>query len=685
MMEEAGNYQRRMFPRESVHHPEDAFAMLNLDYTFDHLESRARQAKLSLARKLHPDSLSFRSSTNPNLDSDRREICDTKTFAEVTFAEAKLRDWEYLSKMEGIVVESKSELQRLESLSTLSINAPDTSQSLRSRVFELLCAHDCEKVKQLSLDIEPRDQPGTMQVAKPSRTRRRAGRKARKLGPKGNYSKPRDPTKPTCHLFIANTGPRFGITVADIKNEISRMCCVVATIEAPGLNANHVYATLPTEVDALKVRETFDRTKKVQMLGRTVNIVFAERYLPMTLPSNVTDVPDEQMTPSQLLGKLNLAMQGTEEEEAGNIPSKSDRNMASTPLLRCPLCSSSDAVFQSGRPFRMHLLSTVHALSGPEVAYVVRTAEANSVEYMNDEIAGKHETNAVQSKYSNGELKCREEPEMSSHFFATDEAILCARNGDLEGLVALVDAGWSPLASDHHGSTSLHWAAGAGFLNICKYLVDDQDVPVDQCCSTGRADQRNALHWAARNGQIEVCEWLVHEKKLGINIGTVDGTTPFHWAVWQQQINCCRWLRDNGANIYAINKYGCNASHWAALSGNLPLCEWLFALDIDFELVNNQGHSPMHKAAYNGRFEVCEWLQLNTKLNALQKDGAGYTSTMIARERGHLWLLSIFECASEDELTSTRDLDTPKFKNSKPSGPIGALMSADQIKSKLHL
>jgi hypothetical protein len=66
-------------------------------------------------------------------------------------------------------------------------------------------------------------------------------------------------------------------------------------------------------------------------------------------------------------------MAGTEDDEAGNLPEPAAR--VKPKFVQCPLCAGADATFESGRPFRMHLLSPAHSLTGSELAHTVEAAE----------------------------------------------------------------------------------------------------------------------------------------------------------------------------------------------------------------------------------------------------------------------------------------------------------------------
>jgi hypothetical protein len=224
-----------------------------------------------------------------------------------------------------------------------------------------------------------------------------------------------------------------------------------------------------------------------------------------------------------------------------------------------------------------------------------------------------------------------------------DPGLAAARDGDLASLRALVAAdgggGWDPRrATDRHGSTALHWAAGSGRLDTCRFLVEEcgMDPKGEQ-----PRDGRTAMHWAARNGQTEVCEWLWASHGVDVNRPTKDGTTPFHWSTWQGHLDTCRWLVDvAGADWATLNKFGCNAVQWAAQTGDLDTCEYLRELGLDLALKNNNGHSALHKAAVKGRRGACEWLVrvAGLSLPHMGPDGDGNTPAEMARLEGHVEL-----------------------------------------------
>ena len=107
------------------------------------------------------------------------------------------------------------------------------------------------------------------------------------------------------------------------------------------------------------------------------------------------------------------------------------------------------------------------------------------------------------------------------------EGIVCAKSGNALRLKELLDSGWETSTLDKHGSNALHWAAGAGHINILELLISyglsinsanrckapaatlaKHGIAYTNAARLERRTGRNALHWAARNGMVDACSWL---------------------------------------------------------------------------------------------------------------------------------------------------------------------------------
>ena len=191
----------------------------------------------------------------------------------------------------------------------------------------------------------------------------------------------------------------------------------------------------------------------------------------------------------------------------------------------CPICGER---FAAGRGIRQHLQSIRHKLDGARLIDAIRAVESNAAtaKLRLDPVTGgpmpeqqqqhhhhhhHHATTPAGGAAAAGAEVALEEGGL-------EYGLVLARDGRLNELRALIESEppqfepTDPHGFDKHGSTALDWAAGAGKLTVCKYLVEEvlperRRLRADRACTNeGRRDGRTALHWAARNGHQHVCE-----------------------------------------------------------------------------------------------------------------------------------------------------------------------------------
>ena len=220
---------------------------------------------------------------------------------------------------------------------------------------------------------------------------------------------------------------------------------------------------------------------------------------------------------------------------------------------------------------------------------------------------------------------------------ATD-VLAMARDGEL-GKLQLLGRDAVARAADRHSSTAMHWAAGGGHLELCRWLVREAAADTAQTNRTGRTP----LHMAARNGRLEVCRWLVGECGVPASVAASHGVTPLQLATWQNHLHVCEWLADScsGVDIQEINGFGCTVVHWLAMSPGVDadadhaLAHWYLARGLDFRRRNTQGHTPLHKAAFSGHASFCRWLTTTVGLLDSQPDESANYAADMAEMGGH--------------------------------------------------
>ena len=242
-----------------------------------------------------------------------------------------------------------------------------------------------------------------------------------------------------------------------------------------------------------------------------------------------------------------------------------------------------------------------------------------------------------------------------------------AKRGDLQALRKIVSrvqpsiskTDWDPVSSVDriHGSTALMWAAGAGHVDVCRFLVEECGAdPMARQVSRRSFGGRTALHWAARRGHLSVCQYLVESiPPLGdesrccpVDVPTDDGTTAFCWAAWQGHIDVMKYLISKGADPNSMNRHGCNAAMWSVQgAGEVEHCEYLRGvLGCAFDKINRNGHGTVHKAAQRGKWRLAKWLLAANAVNDsevglcgithnhVQKDSEGFTPSGLAAIEG---------------------------------------------------
>ncbi|KAI3449724.1 hypothetical protein Pfo_006389 [Paulownia fortunei] len=160
----------------------------------------------------------------------------------------------------------------------------------------------------------------------------------------------------------------------------------------------------------------------------------------------------------------------------------------------------------------------------------------------------------------------------------TDVLILkAAANGDLEGLQELK----VKIGDDEH------------FRRRC-------DISID-------CEGRRSLHYAAGKGLIQICKFLIEEMKVDINIKTEKGNSPLLLAAARGHVNTAEYLINQGADISMSNYKGITCLHLAAVKDNKELMQLLLMKGADIETDSVLG-TPLQCAASRGRVESVRFL-----------------------------------------------------------------------------
>ncbi|VAI38128.1 unnamed protein product [Triticum turgidum subsp. durum] len=130
-----------------------------------------------------------------------------------------------------------------------------------------------------------------------------------------------------------------------------------------------------------------------------------------------------------------------------------------------------------------------------------------------------------------------------------------------------------------------------------------------------------ALHLAAGSGRLEVCRYLVEDLRLDVNQLNFIGDTPLFLSATYGRAAAARYLLDHGADPLAGKLHSplCGA----AMQGHCEIVELLLSRGIDVNLDYAQG-TPLHAAAISTRHDAMKIL-LEHHANPNKVCGLGYT------------------------------------------------------------
>jgi hypothetical protein len=218
------------------------------------------------------------------------------------------------------------------------------------------------------------------------------------------------------------------------------------------------------------------------------------------------------------------------------------------------------------------------------------------------------------------------------------------------------------------GCFPLHWAAGTGFDEAVRFLLDtfssskvvrtsdtESTTTTTTNICTFSANQlavkpstgRTPLHYAARNGHLSVCILLTRDYHADAGAKChCGGVTPLQLSVWQNRLSVVKYLvRVNppGA-VLETNQFRCGLNHWIGLvpkhrwlsndgSGVLPLAHFLAEQGVSYtsDNIQNQGHTPLHKAAWGGNIALMKYYQHEFDVYDTVQDACGNYAADLAQ------------------------------------------------------
>ena len=210
----------------------------------------------------------------------------------------------------------------------------------------------------------------------------------------------------------------------------------------------------------------------------------------------------------------------------------------------------------------------------------------------------------------------------------------------------------------------LHWAAGNGYFDVAKYIVDttEDKNPRDTNCN-------RPLHYAAMNGHIDTLKYLVDKevksriagpyKNLEINPRNNSGDTPLHLAALMGHPEIVMYIVDRIKCKNPRNNLGTTPLHKAALRGHLDIVMYLVDRIRNKNPRNDLGTTPLHEAALRGHLDIVKYLFDRIK-NKNPRNNLGTTPLHEAAKEGHIDVVKYIVANIDEKNPSDKRGDTPR-------------------------
>ena len=177
---------------------------------------------------------------------------------------------------------------------------------------------------------------------------------------------------------------------------------------------------------------------------------------------------------------------------------------------------------------------------------------------------------------------------------------------------------------DKDGFTALDIAILNGDLDIAQELCKEMNIS-----TSWLNDSSSSLHWAACVGRVNVVRELIN-KGGDIEVKDKNGVTPLHLASFNGHLDVVKFLVENKADINAKDKDGYTPLHKASENGHLNVAKFVVENKADIHAKDKWGDTPLHEASRWGRLDVVKFL-INNKAEIHAKDNYGWTPLDFAK------------------------------------------------------
>lgn len=157
-----------------------------------------------------------------------------------------------------------------------------------------------------------------------------------------------------------------------------------------------------------------------------------------------------------------------------------------------------------------------------------------------------------------------------------------------------------------HGRTPLSIAAGSGFIEITRLLLQHEDIQPDKA----DFDQWTPLFWAIGGKHLDILQLLLTDSRTSVTHTDKHGRGVLSWAAADGEVELVKYLSSlKQLDLNAVDQTGRSAFSWAAGSGQLEVVASLRRSQrVDMTIKDNTGRNALSWACSGGHHKVVAYL-----------------------------------------------------------------------------
>jgi ankyrin repeat protein len=195
-------------------------------------------------------------------------------------------------------------------------------------------------------------------------------------------------------------------------------------------------------------------------------------------------------------------------------------------------------------------------------------------------------------------------------------------NNQLSTVELLINKNAKLSLKDVNNMTPLDCAAGRGYVEICKIMVERSKIFLDV---------KRSLIYAAEGGENVIVKYLVTEREVDVTFQH-NGKTSLHYASENGHFDVVEFLVKKGAEVNKQeDKTLLTALHYAAARGFLKIIKFLIDKGANSNFRDKQGKTCLHYSVIFGDVEVVKYLTEKVE-DVNVADAEGNTATSLAEK-----------------------------------------------------